>query len=201
VESEERKLDEQSIALLNLFAREASAAVLKALTLQRLPGNTHREAVIRQVERLMALQEPLAGRLRTVGDALAHALGAQNVHCHVVNAAGTHVEVQAGALNAVQGQPEPMDQGFIPWILKHNNPNVLCAANGTEEVGNAYIPIVSSRPEGVLVMECIPLGGTSAVHVLALLTEVKETVEAQIALEAATGELRGDDPEDLAASA
>jgi hypothetical protein len=202
VESEERKLDEASIALLNLFAREASAAVLKALNLQRLPGNTQREAVIRQVERLMALQEPLAGRLRVVGEALAHALGAQSVQCHVVDADGTHLELQAGSKNpsAVPGQ-QSLDRGFVPWILRHNSPHVLSATCGDEEMGVAYLPIVSSRPEGVLTLECIPLTGTESVQVLTLLTEVKETVEAQIALEASTGEFNEEGPDTLAASA
>jgi hypothetical protein len=89
----------------------------------------------------------------------------------------------------------------VPWILRHNSPHVLTATGGEEEMGVAYLPIVCSRPEGVLVLECIPLNGTTSVHVLGLLTEVKETVEAQIALEAATGEFNEDGPDTLAASA
>ena len=49
-----------------LFLGMASGAVLKAISLKKLTGTVHREAVLRQVERLMSLQETLPSRFRSV---------------------------------------------------------------------------------------------------------------------------------------
>jgi GAF domain-containing protein len=199
VESEERTLDEQSIALLNLFAREASAAVLKALNLNLLSGSTQREAVIRQIERLMTLQESLPARLRSAADALGQALRADYAHCLVVDPSGAHLELFGAAkgLAVLRSDPQPVDRGFLGWALRRSCPTLLEAldqASG-DRVALAYLPVISGRSQALLVLERIPLTGTAAANALNLLNAAKEKVEAQMALEETTGDWELDDEE------
>ena len=193
VESEGRKLDEQSITLLNLFAREASSAVIKALNLSRLSGTTQREAVMRQIERLMSLQEPLANRLRSVGEVLGQTLGADYTHCFVVDPAEPRLKLQGSAkgVSVVHAQPQSLDRGFFAWILATDNVNVLEAEDpdSSERMAMIYLPILSGMPQGLLVLEKVPMGDTPAAKMVDLLTEAKEKIEAQISLEETTGDL------------
>ena len=205
VESEGRKLDESTIILMNFFAREASSAVLKALNLSRLPSSTQREAVIRQVERLMTLQESLPTRLRSVGEVLGQSLGAHYTHCFVVDADGKHLVLfgAGNATGAMNSRPTPLERGFLGWVLNHDQPHVLEVVDETssENTAMVYIPLGSGSPPALLVLERVSLKDTTAVEILNFITEVKETVESQISLEETTGGLVLDGPLDERSSA
>lgn len=193
VESEGRKLDEQSITLLNLFAREASSAVIKALNLTRLSGATQREAVMRQIERLMSLQEPLPSRLRSVGEVLGQTLAADYTHCFVVDVQESRLKLLGSAkgMSAAHAQPQNLDRGFLPWVLTTDSATVLEAVDpiSSERMAMIYLPIMSRMPQGLVVLEKVPMGDTPAANLVELMTEAKEKIEAQIALEETTGDL------------
>jgi hypothetical protein len=196
VESEGTHLDEHSIALLNYFAREASGAILKAINLKRLSGRVQHEAVLRQVERLMSLQETLSSRLRSVGDVLGQNLGADFSHCLVVDASGKGMEICGAPKGMGQILPRlvPVETGFLGWVLHHESPCVLEAAgsDATDRAALAFLPLAGERPCALMVLERIPLDGTSAVEIRDFLTEVKEVVEALLAIEGQTGDLSSD---------
>ncbi len=133
VESEKR-LDKSAIGLLNMFAREASGAVLKAISLKKLTGTVHREAVIRQVERLMSLQETLPSRFRSVGEVLSQNLNGDYAHCFVVDSEGKHLVLFGSphGTAALNTRPIPLDKGFLGWILKNHRHR---APGGSERGG------------------------------------------------------------------
>jgi len=198
LESDRAPLEEQTVSLLTMLAREASGAVLKAIDLKRFSGQAQREAVLRQVERLMSLQEDLPVRLRSLGDALAQTLGADYAHCYMVDAEETHLDLVSNPRGTagLAIRRQPLELGFLSWVLGHGAPHVLEAVDNTssERVAMIYLPISSARPYAVLSLEKVVLGQRTAVEVLRLLTEVQEIAESIIALEEATELSRMDLP-------
>jgi GAF domain-containing protein len=190
VESEKTNLDKGAIGLLNMFAREASGAILKALNLRKLEGSIHREAVVRQVERLMSLQETLPSRFRSVGEVLGQNLRADYAHCFVVDSDGKNLVLfgTPHGTTALNTRPQTLDRGFLSWVLRNGEPHVLEAADSatSERVSMAYLPVRCGRPYALIVLETVPLKKNSAVNVLNFLTEIQEVIEAYIALEDAT---------------
>jgi len=195
VESDGARLDRSAIPLMKLFAREASGAILKALSLKRLSGNVQREVAIRQVERLMSLQESLPSRLLSVADVMGQSLGADFTHCMVVDPTGAQLELADPnkEQNLLYPRRQPIDLGFAGWVLRQEAPCVL--EGGTKErAALAYLPLSSGRPIAVFCFERIPLERTPAVQIQQFLTEAKEIIEALLALEISTEDLDTDFP-------
>lgn len=194
VESEKVRFDAGTISLLNLFAREASGAVIKALNLKRLSGSAHRDAILRQIERLMSLQESLPSRMRSVAEVLSQNLGADYAHTLVSDAEGQHL-VLFGAPQGVaahSGRSVPMDRGFLSWILRHGQSHVMEAVDRAtgERAAMAYLPVRCGRPYAVLVLERVPLREASAGQLLTFLAEIQEILEAYASLEIGAGNAR-----------
>ena len=190
VESEGVRLDRSAIPLMKLFARETSGAILKAISLKRLSGTVQREVAIRQVERLMSLQESLTSRLVSVADVMGQSLGADYTHCMVVDPTGAELELADSGQDQSTLHPrrQPIERGFAGWALRQETPLVL--EGGTQDrAAMAYLPLSSGRPIAVFCFERIPLERTSAVQILQFLTESKEIIEALLALEIATEDL------------
>jgi GAF domain-containing protein len=195
VESEGTTLDVRAIQLLHLFAKEASGAILKAISFSRVPGPVHHEAVLRQVERLMSLQEPLSSRLRSVTEVVGQNLGADYTQCLVVDATGRTLEICGSpkGLGNLFPRPIPLDRGFLAWALHQRKPLILEPAGGRSDsrAPLATIPLTGERPCALIILERIDLEGTSAQEVRNFLLEVKEAVEALLAIEDQT-EIRGE---------
>jgi hypothetical protein len=196
VESEGTTLDVRSIHLLHQFAREASGAILKAIRLTRLSGEVHHDALIRQVERLMSLQEPQATRLRSVAEVIGQNLGADFTHCLIVDGARNVLELGGSpkGMGGIFPRSIPLDRGFLGWAVTQNRPAVLetASARPDDRAALAYLPIAGERPAALIVMERVSLGGTSAQEVRGFLMEVKEVVEAILAIEEQPVDLDGE---------
>jgi len=191
VESEGVRLDRSAIPLMKLFAREASGAILKAISLKMLSGNVQREVAIRQVERLMSLQEPLTSRLVSVADVMGQSLSADFTHCMVVDPTGAELELADSGQEQATLYPrrQPIDRGFAGWALRQETPSVLEGGATQDRAAMAYLPLSSGHPIAVFCFERIPLERTTAVQILQFLTEAKEIIEALLALEIATEDL------------
>jgi len=186
-ESERTTLNESSLDLLGLFAKEVSAAVLKAIDLARLEGNTLREALLRHVERLMALEESLPHRLRAVADAVARTFSAEIVHVFLVDPLGKRLETitPRRGMGAGAGSFISMDQGLLGWIVRHQTPRVFetWTDDGSEGVASFFIPIGSSRGQGLMLLENLPLKHRGAERFLATLSEIMDRVADMIEVE------------------
>jgi GAF domain-containing protein len=191
VESDGVRLDRSAIPLMKLFAREASGAILKALSLKLLTGTVQREVAIRQVERLMSLQEALTSRLVSVADVMGQSLGADFTHCMVVDPTGAELELADSGQEQATLHPrrQPIDRGFAGWALRQETPSVLEGGATQDRAAMAYLPLSSGRPIAIFCFERIPLDRTTAVQILQFLTEAKEIIEALLALEIATEDL------------
>ncbi len=180
-------LDDKALSLLTRFAKEASGAILKALDLRRLDGAQRREALMRQVDRLMALQENLPSRLHAVGDALGAALAADFVHFFVVDPLGRRLELQTPPRGTAVWHPksQPLDKGFLGWAVREGTPRLLGVAEDGRDERAAMIclPIQSTRPHALVVLENVPLAGTSPEKIMALLTRLIDHVEQIIGVE------------------
>jgi GAF domain-containing protein len=187
VNAEGSTLDDKALSLLTRFAKEASGAILKALDLRRLDGVQRREALLRQVDRLMALQESLPSRLHAVGDALGAALSADFVHFFVVDPLGRRLELQTPPRGTAVWHPksQPLDKGFLGWAVRQGTPHLLGVAENGQDARAALIclPIQSSRPHALVVLENLPLAGSSSEKVMALLNRVVDRVQEVIGVE------------------
>ncbi len=176
VESESVTLDEKSLALLTRFAKEASAAVLKAVDLRRLEISQKRAALLRQTDRLLALQESLPVRLRSVGDAVANAVDADFMHFFVVDPLGRRLELMTPPRGVATWHPrsQPLDKGFLGWSVRQGEPRVLevTEADGDRRAAMVCLPIVGSHPHALIVLENVRLGEDGADATVALLKEV-----------------------------
>jgi len=191
VESDGVRLDRSAIPLMKLFAREASGAILKALSLKLLSGNVQREVAIRQVERLMSLQESLTSRLVSVADVMGQSLGADFTHCMVVDPTGAELELADSGQEQATLHPrrQPIERGFAGWALRQETPSVLEGGATQDRAAMAYLPLSSGQPIAIFCFERIPLERTTAVQLLQFLTEAKEIIEALLALEISTEDL------------
>ena len=191
VESDGVRLDRSAIPLMKVFAREASGAILKAISLKLLTGTVQREVAIRQVERLMSLQEALTSRLVSVADVMGQSLGADFTHCMVVDPTGAELELADSGQEQATLHPrrQPIDRGFAGWALRQETPSVLEGGATPDRAAMAYLPLSSGRPIAIFCFERIPLDRTTAVQILQFLTEAKEIIEALLALEIATEDL------------
>ena len=191
VESEGRRLDRSAIPLMKAFAREVSGAILKAISLKRLSGNVQREVAIRQVERLMSLQQNLRSRLLSVSDVMGQSLAADFTHCMVVDASIEYLEMADAGQDpsGLHSRRQPIDRGFAAWVLRQETPCVLEGGVGDARAAIAYLPLSSGRPIAVFCFERIPLDRTTAVQILQFLTEAKEIIEALLALEDSSEDL------------
>ena len=198
VESEGVRLDRSAIPLMKVFARETSGAILKAISLKLLSGNVQREVAIRQVERLMSLQESLTSRLVSVADVMGQSLGADFTHCMVVDPTGAELELADSGQdqNTLHPRRQPVERGFAGWALRQETPSVLEGGATQDRAAMAYLPLSSGRPIAIVCFERIPLERTSAVQILQFLTEAKEIIEALLALEIATEDLDTNFPPD-----
>ncbi len=187
VDSEGFTLDDKALSLLTRFAKEASGAILKALDLRRLDGAQRQEALQRQVDRLMALQESLPSRIHAVGDALGAALAADFVHFFVVDPLGRRLELLTPPRGTAVWHPksQPLDKGFLGWAVREGTPRLLGVAEDGREERAAMIclPIQSTRPHALVVLENVPLAGTSPEKIMDLLTRLVEHVEEIIGVE------------------
>ena len=191
VESEGRRLDRSAIPLMKAFAREVSGAILKAISLKRLSGKVQREVAIRQVERLMSLQQNLNSRLLSVSDVMGQSLAADFTHCMVVDAAIEYLEMADAGKdpNGIHSRRQPIDRGFAAWVLRQEAPCVLEGGVGEDRAAIAYLPLSSGRPIAVFCFERISLERTTALQILQFLTEAKEIIEALLALEDSSEDL------------
>ncbi len=181
-------LDEKAVALLTRFAKEASGAVLKALDLHGLEDERRREALLGQVDRLMGLQESLPVRLKAVGDVLGQALRADFVHFFVVDPLGRRLEIQTPPRGTTVWHPrsQPLDRGFFGLAMRAGRPQSLSAEAGEGEeprAAMACLPIRTSRPRGLIVLENLPFGPGSVSEMNELLEAVGERVEALLRVE------------------
>jgi len=146
---------------------------------------------IRQVERLMSLQESLTSRLVSVADVMGQSLGSDFTHCMIVDPTGAELELADSGqeLNTLHPRRQPIERGFAGWALRQETPSVLEGGTAQDRAAQAYLPLSSGRPIAVFCFERIPLERTTAVEILQFLTEAKEIIEALLALEIATEDL------------
>jgi GAF domain-containing protein len=191
-ETEHRALTDASVALLERFAKEISSGIFKALKLDTLENDHRMGALLRQCERLMALDESLSHRLIAAGEAMKKALGAEFVHVFVVDPLGQRLELITPRRGATMVRPEymPMGRGMFGWVARRGRPRTLTLWDEDTREGAAtyLIPIQAEFPRGLIVLENAPTAAEhdapkeAALH--EIIVRVAEIIEVEKNLEA-----------------
>ena len=181
VESEDIALDDSTLALLSRFAKEASGAILKAIDIKSISGGeTKREALLRQVDKLLSLDESLPSRLRAIGDALRNSTQAELMHLFMVNPLGRGLELftPARGLSAPVARLEALDRGVHGWVVRHGKLQIaeLEDPDSGSRIANVYLPIRASHPHALLVLEAVPAGPNLREEMVPLLRDVLDQI-------------------------
>ena len=187
VEAEGKVLDDGTLNLLARFAREASLAILKALDLRRVSPEKRLDVLLRVTDRLMAVQDTLPGRLHAVADALRNAVGADFVHFFVIDPLGRRLELRTPPQGVASWHPksQPLDAGFLGWVVNQGKPQILEVAgeDGIRRAAMICLPVVTSRPHGLIVLENVVLEDESVTPVEEFLSEAMSHAETILTME------------------
>jgi len=157
LETDNLVLSDDTILLLARFATEISTAILKAIQVDAYDGPVRHQALLRQVERLMALDDPLPRRLLWVGGAASRAYRAEAHHLFVVDPLGKRLERLTGRSDRRRSQGDflALDRGALGWAVRRGAPQAVVLtdpATGDSSV-SFLVPIRGTSPHGLLVLE------------------------------------------------
>ncbi len=178
-ESPELSFNEESVALLMRLAQEASNAILKALDIKNVPSDSRREALLRQVDRLLSLRESLPSRLRGVGEALRTISSADFVHVYIIDPLGRRLELANGPRNQMGARRSlPLQRGTLGWVVRHGSIRVTEMDEPASKSSSStiYLPIITSQPHALIVLENIPSHTVKMDEVLELVRDVRDQI-------------------------
>ena len=187
VESEETALTEESLKLLMRFAREASGAIIQALDLKDVQGEVRREALLRQVDKLLSLRDAIPARMRAIGEALRNTTRADFVHVYMVDPLGRRLELISPPQGSAHsgGRFHPMDRGTLGWVSRHGSIQhfELVDERTGHKTATVYMPVRTAHPHAVLVLENLPTDSQPLPELLALFKDVLQQITEFISVE------------------
>jgi hypothetical protein len=143
------------------YAQAAAGVVIRALDLERLTGSLEREDLRGEIEQLMALSANLPDRLRAVGELLGRAFRADYTHVFLADTLSRRLNMvtEGGGLGATVPRQQSLDRGFLGWIVRRGAVQVLEASDPRtgERQAVLCLPIESSQPHGLILLENVPL--------------------------------------------
>ena len=173
--------------ILRPFAIKAECALLTAIDMSGLSISMRSEILLRQVDRLLAQDESLPVRLKAINDVLREAVSARQAHFFLADGFGRKLQLMTSprGVGIMANRFQELDHGWLGWVTQTGTVQVLTGRNEEtdEEQAMVYIPLNSSRPYGLFVLECVPLEGTSEAEVHSLVTEVLTLVEETVGVE------------------
>jgi len=193
-ETDHSALTEESLALLARFSKEVSAAILKAISLGQLTAEHQYDALLRQVERIMSLEESLPNRLKAVAESIRRALGADLAHLFLLDPLGQRLEriTDSAGLGSTSSEFVPIDKGMFGWAIRSGKAHALDLwdKTGTSGVTTYLLPIHQDSPCGLLVLENVPIAEaenesqTSLLSLQDMLSHIGDMIEVETNLEA-----------------
>ena len=184
-ESAQCSLSDDSLQLLERFAKEVSTAVLKAINLGSLEGSRRFEALMRQVEQLMALDDGLTARLKAVSQALGSAFNCDLADLYLVDPLGVRLE-RAGSHGTLGlSSSQNIDKGMLGWVLRDGQVRVLetWSRDGSEGVATFFLPIRGDWDHGLFVLENATLQSPGVEDYVVLFQDVLERLAEMIEVE------------------
>ena len=129
--------------------------LIKALDHTSLNTDELQQQLLRQVDQLMAMDDNLASRLEDCADVLKDAVSADFAHLYLVDKVGNRLKAVTSHFGVGQAMSASLDRGFMGWALGSGISHVMMSEHEGQYRGNAYLPVMSTGPRGIILLENI----------------------------------------------
>jgi len=181
IDSRESIVEAELLKTLDRFIEPAQRAIFRSVDLAELPWEAQREVLFRALDAVMGLDAGFPERLVETGEILRKAVRADFVHVYLIDPLSQRLELitPARGLSATEGRYLPLDRGFYSWVVDRGVFQLLTAPDSETGVDRAVacLPVRTSRPYGLLVLEHFKVHPESRTQVRDLLVSVIEQLE------------------------
>ena len=181
IDSHESIVESELLKTLDRFIEPAQRAIFRSVDLAELPWDAQREILFRALDAVMGLDAGFPERLVETGEILRKAVRADFVHVYLIDPLSQRLELitPARGLSAAEGRYLPLDRGFYSWVVDRGVFQLLAAPDSETGFDRAVacLPVRSSRPYGLLVLEHFKVHPESRTQVRDLLVSVIEQLE------------------------
>jgi len=181
IDSRESIVESELLKTLDRFIEPAQRAIFRSVDLADLPWEAQREILFRALDAVMGLDAGFPERLVETGEILRKAVRADFVHVYLIDPLSQRLELitPARGLSATEGRYLPLDRGFYSWVVDRGVFQLLTAPDSETGVDRAVacLPVRTSRPYGLLVLEHFKVQPEAKTHLRDLLVSVIEQLE------------------------
>ena len=181
IDSRESIVEAELLKTLDRFIEPAQRAIFRSVDLAELPWEAQREILFRALDAVMGLDAGFPERLVETGEILRKAVRADFVHVYLIDPLSQRLELitPARGLSATEGRYLPLDRGFYSWVVDRGVFQLLTAPDSEAGIDRAVacLPVRTSRPYGLLVLEHFKVHPESRTQVRDLLVSVIEQLE------------------------
>ncbi len=181
IDSREPIVESELLKTLDRFIEPAQRAIFRSVDLAELPWDAQREILFRALDAVMGLDAGFPERLVETGEILRKAVRADFVHVYLIDPLSQRLELitPARGLSATEGRYLPLDRGFYSWVVDRGVFQLLTAHDPESGVDRAVacLPVRTTRPYGLLVIEHFKMLPESLTQVRDLLVSVIEQLE------------------------
>jgi|GEM_PF-773858 len=181
IDSHESIVESELLKTLDRFIEPAQRAIFRSVDLAELPWEAQREILFRALDAVMGLDAGFPERLVETGEILRKAVRADFVHVYLIDPLSQRLELitPTRGLSATEGRYLPLDRGFYSWVVDRGVFQLLTAPDSETGVDRAVacLPVRTSRPYGLLVLEHFKVLPESRAQVRDLLASVIEQLE------------------------
>jgi GAF domain-containing protein len=187
IDSKDAIVESELIQTLDRFIEPAQRAIFRSVDLAELPVAAQREILFRSLDAVMGLDAGFPERLGETGEILRKAVRADFAHVYLIDPLSQRLELisPARGLTSTEGRYLPLDRGFYSWVVDRGVFQLLTVADSETgmERAIACLPVRTSRPYGLLVLEHFTYDPESRNEVRELLVSVIEQLEEIFELE------------------
>ena len=181
IDSREPVVETELLKTLDRFIVPAQRAIFRSVDLAELPWVAQQEILFRALDAVMGLDAGFPERLVETGELLRRTVRADFVHVYLNDPLSQRLELisPARGLSATEGRYLPLDRGFYSWVVDRGVFQLLTAPDPESgfDRGVACLPVRTSRPCGLLVLEHFKVKPEERTELRDLLVSVVEQLE------------------------
>ena len=181
IDSREPIVESELLNTLDRFIEPAQRAIFRSVDVASLSWDAQREILFRALDAVMGLDAGFPERLMETGEILRKAVRADFVHVYLIDPLSQRLELitPARGLSAAEGRYLPLDRGFYSWVVERGVFQLLTAPDPETGVDRAVacLPVRTTRPYGLLVLEHFKVEPEAKSPVRDLLVSVIEQLE------------------------
>ena len=181
IDSREPVLETELLRMLDRFIEPAQRAIFRSVDLAEVPWGAQQEILFRALDAVMGLDAGFPERLVEIGELLRRTVRADFVHVYLIDPLSQRLELMSPArgLSSTEGRYLPLDRGFYSWVVDRGVFQLLTAPDPQTgfDRGIACLPVRTSRPYGLLVLEHFKVKPEESTDLRDLLVSVIEQLE------------------------